>query len=151
MEFVDEVVASTQHIWTSVAGLNPHPLCQPATLSRKERLVTCVVQITGAWRGVVIQQCSQELARRVTSTMFGKAPADVITTEIHDVISELTNMLSGSLKARLPRPSQLSLPTVVEGQDYQLVIPNTPMLCQVAFECQGQGLMVTLLHQNTHK
>jgi chemotaxis protein CheX len=98
-----------------------------------------------------MQQCSEELARQVTSTMFGKAPADVITNEIHDVISELTNMLGGSLKAKLPGPSQLSLPTVVEGQDYQLVIPHTPLLCQVAFECQGQRLMVTLLHQNTNR
>ena len=151
MEFVDEVVASTQHIWTSVAGLNPHPHSQPETLYRQERLVTCVIQITGAWRGVVMQQCSEELARQVTSTMFGKAPADVITNEIHDVISELTNMLGGSLKAKLPGPSQLSLPTVVEGQDYQLVIPHAPLLCQVAFECQGQRLIVTLLRQNTNK
>ena len=151
MEFVDEVVASTQHIWTSVAGLNPHPHSQPKILYRQERLVTCVVQISGAWRGVVIQQCSEELARQVTSTMFGKATADVVTNEIHDVISELTNMLGGSLKAKLPMPSQLSLPIVMEGQDYQLVIPHAPLLCQVAFECQGQRLIVTLLRQNTNK
>jgi chemotaxis protein CheX len=74
--------------------------------------------------------------------MFDLEPEAVTLDETRDALGELTNMMGGNLKALLPGPSRLSLPTVVEesgpGVD---PLGNLP-INQIAFECDGELLRV---------
>ena len=54
-------------------------------------------------------------------------------------------MVAGNLKIVLPRPCQLSLPAVVEGIDYRIIVPGTKIAGQVLFESNSHPLLVTVL------
>jgi chemotaxis protein CheX len=63
---------------------------------------------------------------------------------MQDAITELSNMVGGNIKALLPQPSRLSLPTVFEGQDYKLRVPGAVCVSRLIFESQGSQFVVTM-------
>lgn len=95
-------------VWADMLGL---PLEAGEASVPPER--TCAwVDISGAWRGRVTVVLSAPLARKVAAALFGMALEDVTETEVSDAVGEVVNILGGNLKALLPGPSSLSLPTV---------------------------------------
>jgi chemotaxis protein CheX len=137
-----EVVAG---IWSSVLGLDIRRGAEPAPSREGSGFLTGCVQITGLWEGAVTLDCSAALARRTAAIMFGLEPDAASIAEIHDALGELTNMTGGNIKTLLPGPCQLSLPAVVEGTDYRVIVPGSHVVTQLAFECQGEPVKVTLL------
>ena len=80
--------------------------------------------------------------------MLGESLESVTADDMQDVLGELTNMIAGNFKALLSGACHLSMPTVVEGIDYKLIVPGSKLITQVALDCQGQPFMVTLLERN---
>jgi chemotaxis protein CheX len=112
------------------------------------RTLTGCVQITGTWEGAVTLDCSAALARRVAGIMFGVSPEHAESGEIQDALGEMTNMTGGNIKNLLPSPSLLSLPSVTEGLDYTVSVPGGRLIGQVAFDCLGEPLRVSLLERD---
>jgi len=149
MQFVEnEVCQITESIWALVLGLEVRRSPLAVLPAGKEGMLTGCVQITGAWEGAVTLCCSVALARQAASLMFDTDPASITIEQIQDALAELANMMGGNLKALLPEPCHLSLPAVVEGNDSTLHIPGSSLVSQVAFECQGQPLLVMLLKRD---
>src|SRR5262245_14153849 len=148
MRFSDnDINRITESIWRSILGLElvrtrPGPIHDGA-----RRFITGCVQISGAWEGAVTVDCSVALARRVAALMFAVSAEAATESEIQDALGEMTNMTGGNIKSLLPSPSILSLPAVAEGLDYTLTFPGGRKLSQVAFECEGEPLLVTLLER----
>ena len=61
------------------------------------------------------------------------------------MIGELANMAGGNVKALLEGDSTLSLPTVVRGVDFNVVVPGTHLSRSVAYECEGSVFEVRVL------
>ncbi len=102
------------------------------------------VHIAGAWNGAALVECELPLARRLTAALFA-LPADGVGTEdVRDALGEITNMVTGNIKALLPSPSRLSLPTVVEGADYAVTVPGTKPAAAASFRA-GEHLVVVRL------
>ena len=76
-----------------------------------------------------------------------QARVDPDLDDVRDALGELANMLGGNIKALLPAPSQISLPAVAIGSDYELSVVGTGEVARVAFTCDGQPLLVTLLQR----
>jgi len=112
------------------------------------RTLTACVQLAGAWEGSVLLYCTQTLAKRAASVMFGMEPDAVGDEEIEDALGELANMTAGNIKTLLPRPCDLSLPAVVDGIDYRLVIPGSRVASKVLLECEEEPLLVTLMEKD---
>ena len=74
-------------------------------------------------------------------------PSEVHIDQIRDAMGELANMSAGSVKPLLPRPCQLSLPSVADGSDYTLTVPQGEVILETEFEFQGEGLCVALLQR----
>ena len=144
MQFLEsEIRQVAETVWDSVLGvaLVPSPSVPPA----QARTVSGCVQFSGAWEGAVTIECSAEFARRAAATMFGVDPSAASLSDTQDAIGELANMTGGNVKALLPEPCRLSLPTVVEGADYSTRLHGGELLTTVAFDCQGSPLVVRLL------
>ena len=56
-------------------------------------------------------------------------------------------MLGGNLKVLLPQPSQMSLPAVIEGSDYKIMVPSTAVMNEVGFNSEGQPLRISILQK----
>jgi chemotaxis protein CheX len=95
------------------------------------------VHITGAWSGSVVVECPEQFGRIVAASMFCSEPDDVTDDELVDVIGELANMIGGNVKALLDGDSLLSLPTVVRGSDFRVIVPGTHLARSLSFECEG--------------
>jgi chemotaxis protein CheX len=107
-----------------------------------EPAVTGCVTIEGAWNGAVLLTCDQALAQSLAAELFkADAPQDA---DVRDTVGELTNMLAGNIKALLPEPSRISLPTVALGADYDLTVPGTHLIATVPFRCRDRAVEVTV-------
>ncbi|MFO0982206.1 MAG: chemotaxis protein CheX [Planctomycetota bacterium] len=62
-------------------------------------------------------------------------------------MGEIVNMAGGNIKALLPAPSQLSLPSVAEGLDYRLSVPGARLQACVDFRSDGEPLQVIILER----
>lgn len=136
-------------IWTSMLRLEVHPSAARFQQATPEGYVSGVVYITGAWEGSVQLDLSPELAQRAATAMLGLGGYHLSRNEMEDVLGEIANITGGNIKALLPHPSKLSIPAVAQGLPPAHELPGRPLLAQVAFECGGQPLIVTLLGRIT--
>ncbi len=146
MQFVEEEIRQlTASIWESILSL---PLEQVEVAPAEgARLMAACVQITGAWQGAVSLTCNADFAARAAVIMFGLGDAPATHLDMQDALGELANMVGGNLKALLPEPCQLSLPTVVDGADWSVHIPRSKVMTRVGMSCMGSPLGVTLLQR----
>ncbi len=143
----EEIVQIMQSIWMSILDL---PIVadddgKARVDAAGERTLTGCVQLTGDFDGAVMLYCTHGLARRVAAVMFEVDAEHLTVEEVQDALGEVTNMAAGNIKPLLPGTSRLSLPSVVEGLDYSLIVPGSRVVSQVGFDCEGQPLMVTLV------
>ena len=132
-------------IWTSMLRLEVHPSAARFRHETPGGYVSGVVYITGAWEGSVELNLTPELAQRAARAMLGLGDYHLTRNEMEDVLAEIANITGGNIKALLPHPSKLSIPAVAQGMPPAHEMPGRPLLAQVAFECGGQPLLVTLL------
>lgn len=130
-------------IWGTLITIALEPASAPVPEAHRE--VTGLVHIDGAWQGALMLRCSTGMAMIVASAMFDSdtAPPE---EDVRDAIGELTNMLAGNVKALLPGPCAISLPSVALGADYALRVVGADPVAWAAFTCRGEPLSVTLLH-----
>jgi CheY-specific phosphatase CheX len=106
------------------------------------------VHISGSWQGSVVVECPEKFGRLVAAAMFGNEPDAVEDDEIVDVVGELANMTGGNVKALLEGEATLSLPTVVRGADFRVIVPGTHLTRSLAYECSGHVFQVRVLSKN---
>ena len=71
------------------------------------------IEISGAWQGSVQVRASQKFLRLAASRVFLKAIDEVDRQDCIDTITEMTNMLGGTVKCMLPESCNLGLPMIV--------------------------------------
>jgi chemotaxis protein CheX len=129
-------------------GLEAKPQPSLTSGSVRQKFVTGCIQITGAWQGAVTVECSGGLARNVAAIMFGMDACDVCQDHINDALGEITNIISGNIKALLPEPSHLSMPAVTEGTDYFFTICGSKPVSEASFSCDGRPFKITVLEKD---
>ncbi len=149
INLADDITKITEAVWTSTLNESIIRKRLPDNALSRPFLTTCI-HITGAWEGTMILECSLEYGRAVAASIFGTRPADVTHDEAHDAVGELINMIGGNVKALLPTPSQLSLPSVAEGMNYRMSIPGTVALHELDYDSNGHWIRVRLL-QSTRR
>lgn len=139
-----EVVSIAQGVWSTVLGLELRRQDDGAGRDAGPAVVGSVT-ISGAFEGRVTLRCAAPLAARATSILFGVDPAAATPDLSRDVVGELTNVLGGNIKALLPGPSRLSLPTVVEESANARALDGeqeSAVVADVAFVCDDDPLRV---------
>jgi chemotaxis protein CheX len=147
----DEIFQITQSIWASILDLAIEiDAGAGSRLSEsRDRTLTGCVQLTGDWEGAVLLYCTKTLALTAASIMFETEPESLTVEEVQDALGELANMTAGNIKSLLPGASRLSLPAVVEGLDYSMIVPGSEVVRQVGFTSADQPLQVTLVRRKT--
>ena len=145
MWFAEEQVAGiVEAVWTSTLDEPIDRVADLPSVGLQRRTLTGCVNIVGAWEGQVVLQIPVELARRAAAKMLTVQDGELVLEDIQDATGELSNMVGGNVKALLPQPSRLSLPSVVEGQDYNLRIPGAVCVSRMVFESHGSPFVVTM-------
>jgi chemotaxis protein CheX len=140
-----DIEGITRTIWATLFDL-PLELGDTAELGPESSVTSCV-HIDGEWHGALVLRCPMALAQTLTAQMFQAESAPELD-DVRDALGELANMLGGNVKALLPAPSQISLPAVAVGSDYELSVVGTTEVASVSFTCDGHPLIVALLQRS---
>lgn len=100
--------------------------------------LTAMVGLAGQLCGLVSLRCSAQSGSLLASRMLGAEmqPAD---PQVFDAIGEITNMIAGNFKNKLPGigdKCMLSVPTVITGSDYNCrsLADSAPLQVTMLFE-----------------
>jgi chemotaxis protein CheX len=133
-----------------ILGLGIAPGRDPGSTRAGDRTLTASVEVSGAWEGTTTLQCPATLASRVAAVMFGVQVGAARPDQVQDALGELANVVGGNVKALLPEPCRLSLPTVVEGVGYSTrVAGRAEVVARVSLSCAGEPVLVALLRRRS--
>jgi len=107
-------------------------------------VVSASMHLGGNWNGAVLMQCHLSTACAFAAAMTGMAQPRTADDDVKDVMGELINMVAGNFKGLLGG-AYLSMPTVVEGQDYRLRILRGKQTARVCFQTAEGPVVLTVV------
>jgi chemotaxis protein CheX len=143
-EVEEDLLAKTvESVFTTMMDLELVP-SEIAWHPAGDRL-TSFVQLTGEWNGAVILECSREQACHFAGRILATDPPGSVDDDVRDVLGELANMIGGNLKSGIAAGACLSMPTVMDGSNYDLRICGSEIQERLAFQCAEGHFWVTVL------
>ena len=110
---------------------------------------TAFVGFAGNISGLCQINLSIQASITITSAMLGGMKIEKGSELICDGIGELCNLLAGGWKNRLPELAakcSLSMPTVVEGHQYQVHRPANVLVNRRSYRFGDEHLLLTLVY-----
>jgi CheY-specific phosphatase CheX len=104
MHYISEFIrAATTEIYSGMVSLQVEAASVDDTVMPpvKPNGVTATIKFDSGFDAILHMSYSEDLAKAVTQTMMGAAPASCTAPEVGDVIGELANMIGGSFKAKM--------------------------------------------------
>jgi len=138
--FLNEIV---QSVFMTMMGLDVSPSDEPWN-HNGDRL-TSFVHLTGDWNGAVLFECNSRQACQFAGHILAMDPPEIVDDDVRDVLGELANMIGGNLKCGMATGVRLSMPTVMEGRDYDLRVCGSQVLERLGFQCAEGNFWVTVL------
>ncbi len=121
--------------------------CPAPWYSSGDRL-TAFVHLLGGWNGAVLLECSRGQACRFAGRFVSAETPRSVDDVVRAVLAELANMIGGNLKCVIAPGIHLSMPSVVDGDDYSLLVCGAKLQEQLAFECSEGLFWVTVMTQS---
>lgn len=132
----EELREIVEVVWMTVLGM---PALEGDFTDMPARnCLSASIDITGALQGKVLVRASVEFLSIAASLMFDCALGEISDLDRRDTLTELTNMLGGSVKCVLPECCDLGLPMFV---DEGMVDAKEEW---VGFSCNGMPLVVAV-------
>lgn len=107
-----------------------------ATHKNPPNHVVAMIGLSGKVRGTVALVFPIETSREIAERLTGSALSDD-SPEVADALAEVVNMVAGAGKAKLSElvgsTLELTLPTVVRGDDYEVSSPSNSLWLEVQF------------------
>lgn len=141
-----ELFEILETIWSTQLGFELDDDEQSANVpaDSQEDLMTGIVQISGGFAGAVHLICARSVVRAAAARMFSMPEGDLGDEDLRDALGELANMVGGNLKTLLPGSEFISLPTVIEGSDYDVARLDSDVVVRIEALYEGKPLRVVL-------
>ena len=113
--------------------------------------LTSFVQLTGEWNGAVMFECTRRQACLFAGRILAMDPPESVDDDVRDMLGELANMIGGNMKCTMASGVRLSMPTVMDGSDYDLHVCRSQVRDRLQFECEDGHFWVTVLSSKAEK
>ncbi|MFK8080151.1 MAG: chemotaxis protein CheX [Granulosicoccus sp.] len=133
----EELTEIVEVVWMTVLEL-PISEGEAVELTLSDYLIS-QISISGAWQGVVTVRASEKFLSHAAGVMFNCHSDDATDMDRSDTLTELTNMLGGTVKCLLPETCDLSLPTIINSDSADDVDHEW-----INFSCEGLPLAVAV-------
>lgn len=118
----------------------------PSGLTQRSMIASInIVGLVHATLNLTVE-CPAALIRKLTSIMFAIDEQVVSPEETQDAFGELTNVLGGAISEIFPDNWDLSLPTVVDSDEYEPRSTPTSEILELHYECDEMPFVVTLFY-----
>lgn len=140
VEYVNPFIESVYELFGTMLGAKAtRGAVGVSKAAPRPRDIMALIGFSGPARGMVALSFPSSTALNVVNRLLS-TDTKVIDDTISDGVAELVNMIAGSAKARFPVedgvPIDLSLPTVVRGQSYDVDYPSGSVWLEVPFESE---------------
>ena len=147
MDFKEKIVEATTEIFETMIMVEVTP-GQPLTehISRFECSMSAMVGFAGFKQGNLTIHAPDQVAKGLTQDFLGME-VNEINEDVQDAMGELANMLAGSLKPFIASNGErveLSLPSVVHGEQYTLTVVNEAEWVMIPFTVSHGDFLVGL-------
>lgn len=147
MDFTEKIVEVTREIFETMVMVDVTPgVPLNEHVSRFEYSLSAMVGFAGFKQGNLSIHAPDKVARGLTQDFLGM-DVEEINEDVEDAMGELANMLAGSLKPFISENGgkvELSLPSVVHGEEYTLTVINKADWVIVPFSVSHGDFMVGL-------
>jgi len=141
----DTVVEIVESIFSTMMEIELSPSDLP--LSHTRERMTASVYLEGEWNGAVSLECNRDQACQFAGCFLATDPPEAVDDDVRDALGELVNMIGGNIKSVLAKDVRLSMPSVIDGNDYELRICGTQTRDVNAFQFFGGTFWVTVLDE----
>jgi chemotaxis protein CheX len=107
--------------------------------------MTSLVYLTGDWNGAVMLECDPHQACLFAGRILCMDPPETVDDDVRDVLGELANMIGGNMKSGMSTGVRLSMPSVMNGRDYDVRVCGSEVQNRIAFQCEDGNFWVTVL------
>ncbi len=145
----DDLAEILATIWETQLDLRLGDLSEAPPGSRETTegpgpAMTGIVHLIGDFNGAVHLKCGRVAVRTAAARMFGQPEDTLDDADLRDALGELTNMAAGNIKVLLPCMERLSLPTVVDGDDYGIVQLESEVVIRLDTSSGGSPVTITV-------
>lgn len=135
----------THGIWSTMAGTELVLAGRDVQINKANGYVVASVQIVGDMHHVVRLDLDMNLVMQAASSLLGSSVSELSLEEVRDAAGELANMTGGCVKALLPEPRSLTLPSVVVGTDYEFAVPHGVRVLECSFESSSGNMKLSIM------
>jgi chemotaxis protein CheX len=139
VELLTQIV---QSVFTTMMDLEVFPGDKPWSFVG-DRL-TSMVSLAGDWNGAVLLECNRKQACQFAGRILAMDPPEAVDDDVRDVLGELANMIGGNLKSGMSTGVRLSMPSVMDGKDYDLRVCGSEVQERVSFQSADGHFWVTV-------
>jgi len=140
----EEIYQVTRQVWVPMLSFDLKLNGSNPMAATDEHSYACTISLNGDWKGGVVLLFHDKLAKAAAQHIFGIEDDELASEDIRDAVGELTNQVGGLVKSKLAPQSLLSLPTIAEGMNLMVDIPNCKQIGIAAMESQQSGLNISI-------
>jgi chemotaxis protein CheX len=140
---VDVLVQIVQSVFATMMDLEVSP-CDAPWKSAGERM-TSLVSLTGDWNGAVLIECNPRQACQFAGRILAMDAPDAVDDDVRDVLGELANMVGGNMKSGMSTGVRLSMPSVMNGRDYDVRVCGSEVEERIGFQSEFGNFWVAVL------
>jgi chemotaxis protein CheX len=107
--------------------------------------MTSLVSLTGDWNGAVLIECNPRQACQFAGRILAMDAPDAVDDDVRDVLGELANMVGGNMKSGMSTGVRLSMPSVMNGRDYDVRVVGSEVEERTGFQCEFGNFWVAVL------
>ena len=138
----DLVTEIVQSIFSTMIGVDTE--VEEIPWSPKGDRLTSSVYLEGEWNGAISFECNRKHACQIAGHFLAADPPEEVDADVRDVIGELANMIGGNIKSAISNDVRLSLPSVIDGSNYELHVCGSGPQDRIAFRFPSGVFWVTI-------
>ena len=151
----DALLAGTKEVFETMIFIDLEETTEPNQKIEGDALLGSITFKNGI-EGCLTICCTVTCAKIIAANMLGTDPEEEISEEeICDAIGEVTNMIMGSVKARIQDSIgglQVSIPTVVRGQHIENSLGDRTSKVLAKFSIEDEYIIeLSLLYRESSK
>lgn len=139
VEYINPFISSVQDLFTTMLGSQASRKELQIAKMEGEDQITGLIGWSGPARGTIALVLPKATALNLANRLLGTDMKE-ITDDALDAVSETLNIIAGGAKAKfaehegLAGTIDLSLPTVIAGEDYEMQYPTETTWIEIPFE-----------------
>jgi len=143
LEYLEPFIKNTCHILKTMAGMDVQ--FKKVYFSNTIRIfgdVSGIMGLSGDAEGTLVVTFYWDLAKMIIAKMMGTEEGSIDAELIHDGVSEIINMISGTTKKEFvgkPYHFEISLPSVVVGPGHQIGYLQNTSVAVLIFQVGNQS------------